>query len=441
MNNLGYQTRVVDDIINYQNKGGRQQQMSLFEAEVRRRTGEEDLLTSKVFGSLSILDRKAVLLPFLRSIGFNFTENEIPSLKIELWNIYGNVEPDVIIESSQRLAFIEVKLDSPSSREQLEKEYRQGSKIKKQFSLLLLTKDSRIPQAVIEAKEALIKDFLKAEINWMRWQQIYPILQDINKGAIDQVSHSLLSEILRLLESKSLRGTTGIRVEWLANSVQSQESLSLLCEEIAIIAQELTSRAVAEGIDPVTPGGSSSNLDRDGRGSSLWEPSNWFTKYLELAYKDSNWVVTQFYHRHLYVRFYLGREEVDIGFIIICNSGNAQRDILDKQHLLFKKLNQHKGVEMVLIPLNTWKSTEEVKVVDSSSTLDAEMLRKFQWLDLKYKLPAKELQGPKVIDKLLNLLLDMRNFINEIELYPKQSEDVDTQNQSITVDEEEWPKS
>lgn len=405
--------------------------MSIFEAEVRHRTGEEDQLTSKVFGSLSILDKRVVLVPFLEALGLSLTESEIPTLTVSLWKMYGDVEPDVIIESTEQMAFIEVKLDSPVSHDQLEKEYRRGMKSKKPFSLFLLNKDFRLPPAVMEAKEHLSKDFPDVKINWVRWQQIYPILIELkSRDALDPVSRSLLSEVLRLLEAKRLRGTMGIKPEWLTKAAGSQEYLSLLCEEIAVIAQELNSRAIPEGLEPVTPGGTASNLDRDGRGASLGDPSGWFPRYLELAYKDSNWIVTQFGHRHLYVRFYLGSEEVNVGFIIACNKGNPQKDILDVQHQLFEKLNDRKDIKAVLIPLYASKASNELTVVDASSTLDGDTLSKFQWLDLRYQLSPTDVKVPAVVETLLSLLLDMRSLVNQVELYPKQPKDLEEEAQT-----------
>ena len=113
--------------------------MSIFEAEVRHRTGDEDILTSRVFGTLSIVDKHTVLAPFLASLGLSLAGEEIPSLTISLWKAYGDTEPDVIIESSAQLIFIEAKLGSPASCEQLEREYKHGRKAKDRFSLFLLT--------------------------------------------------------------------------------------------------------------------------------------------------------------------------------------------------------------------------------------------------------------------------------------------------------------
>ena len=397
--------------------------MSIFEAEVRHRTGDEDILTSRVFGTLSIVDKHTVLAPFLASLGLSLAGEEISSLTISLWKAYGDTEPDVTIESSVQLIFVEAKLGSPASCEQLEREYKRGKKAKDRFSLFLLTKDFREPEAVKEASARLSPDFPDTKITWIRWQQIYAILKEITqREEADPISRSLLSDLLSLLASKGLRGTIGLKYEWLQKVMKSQEALSLLCNEISIFVQELNYQAAEEGLRPVTPGGTSSNIDRDGRGSSLGEPSNWFPKYLEFAYKDESWPVTQFYHRHLYVRFYLGRSEVHIGFIIMASGGKAQQDILEKQPILFERLKEHQDIEVALIPLYVSKARDEVATKDAQAPFEVDELKQFRWLDLRYKLPITALEDQAGVTKVLDHLTKMRNLVNEVKLFPESPE-------------------
>ena len=42
--------------------------MAIFEAELQRKTAPEDQLTSRVFGALSIMDKRNVQIPFLRKL-------------------------------------------------------------------------------------------------------------------------------------------------------------------------------------------------------------------------------------------------------------------------------------------------------------------------------------------------------------------------------------
>ena len=399
--------------------------MPIFEAEVRHRTGDEDVLTSRIFGTLSIVDKHTVLAPFLASLGLSLTEKEIPSLSVSLWKVYGDTEPDVTIESSTQLIFIEAKLGSSASSEQLEREYKHGRKAKDRFSLFLLTKDFSKPEAVKEALGQLSPHFPDAKITWVRWQQIYAILKEITqREEVDTISRSLVSDLLSLLVSKGLRGTIGLKKQWLQKVMASQESISLLCDEISIFVQELNYQAGEEGLKPVTPGGTMSNIDRDGRGSTLGDPSNWFPKYFEFAYRDEGWplTVTQFYHRHLYVRFYLGRGEVHVGFIITASGGKAQQDILEKQPVFFERLKEHPDIEVALIPLYVSKANEEVVTKDAQTPFEVDELKKFQWLDLRYKLPITALEDQAGVTKVLDYLIRMRNFVNEVRLFPEPSE-------------------
>lgn len=393
--------------------------MSIFEAEIRRRTGDEDLLTSKVFGTLNILDRQIILASFLKSIGVSLKEEEIPSLKMKLWSTYTDTEPDVIIESTEQLIFLEIKLDSPVSHEQLVREYKRGKKAKSTFSLFLITKDSQLPPAINYAQEQLSSEFPDVRISWIRWQQIYSIIKEIrNTDGIDAVSCSLLSEILRLLEAKRLRGFMGIKAEWMKKVVASQEHLSSLYDEMAILVQDLNNRVIQYDIAPFTIGGSASNIDRDGRGVSLGEPSGWVTTFIDFTYKDVKWPVTTFSHRHLFVSFHLDEEDIFVGFVIACNKGIPQQDILDTQPRLFKKLQEDPLIEASLIPFS-YKSREEWTTIDTSTALDVEKLSKFLWLELQYKVPITDLKDTSGLEKVLKLLVTLRNLINEVGLQPK----------------------
>ena len=60
--------------------------MGIFEAEVRRHTGEEDILTSRVFGTLEILDQAKFLIPILEQCGVKLAQETAPeSFAFRYW--------------------------------------------------------------------------------------------------------------------------------------------------------------------------------------------------------------------------------------------------------------------------------------------------------------------------------------------------------------------
>jgi len=392
--------------------------MGIFEAEVRGKSGEEDILTSGVFGALDILDKHKVLAPFIELLGVPLDKEEVPSLTLKLWRTYGSREPDVILETTRQLIFIEVKLESLADAQQLEEEYVQGAKAKDTFALFLLTKDYREPQAVNIATQKLLPKYPNAKIIWIRWQRIYAILKEIEQRTeLDAVSHNLLNDILALLGKKGLRGTTGLKREWLQDIAKHQEHLYHLCEELSLFVQELNYLATEKGLEPLTPGGTASNIDRDGRGYSLVEPDNWFPKYLEFAYKDKSWIgITQFLNRHLYFRLHLDTGEAFLGFILLASNANVRKDLLRQKTVISQELQAYPDLELAVVPRNWSKAHGQPFTEDARVLFDDEKLKSYEWLDFRYKLPVGALETESAVESALSRLDWIREFVYKVQL-------------------------
>ena len=85
-------------------------------------------------------------------------------------------------------------------------------------------------------------------------------------------------------------------------------------------------------------------------------------------------------------------------------------------------MKEHPDIEAALIPLYVSKANEEVVAKNAQTPFEVDELKKFQWLDLRYKLPITALEDQGGVTKVLNHLTKMRNFINEVQLFPEPSE-------------------
>jgi len=212
--------------------------MSLFEAEIKGKVGlVEDSLTSKAFGVLDIVDRKQILKPFLTKIGIELTDDDVQNLQIKLWEWQGKTEPDVIIEGSGKLIYVEAKLGSPLGEEQVLNEYRDGVGKNRDFHLIAITRDPLQPQCIDEARYVLSQEFDEVNIHWTRWHDLHSLLKKGHENLSENAERKIVGELINLFESQGLRAFDGFGEEVdnlsIATFTPFFEDLSLFANEIA----------------------------------------------------------------------------------------------------------------------------------------------------------------------------------------------------------------
>ena len=74
------------------------------------------------------------------------------------------------------------------------------------------------------------------------------------------------------------------------------------------------------------------------------------------------------------------------------------------------------------MPLYASKASDGLTLIDTSTTLESDKLSKFQWLDLRYNIPVGDLADNSGLEKVFNKLVEIRDLINDIELFPKPSQ-------------------
>jgi hypothetical protein len=180
--------------------------MGIFEAGVRRRAAEEDILTSYVFGSLEILDRDKFLLPVLKKCKVELAQEAIPeNFAFSYWKKMDKRTPDVILEDKLNLILFENKLNIPLKSPQLVEEYEDGVRCGKNLWLVAVTSDRIEPAEVEQTKERLIKNGTRdPRIRWTNWQTIYAVFRR-NASIGNETEQKFANQLLCLLEAKGLR--------------------------------------------------------------------------------------------------------------------------------------------------------------------------------------------------------------------------------------------
>jgi len=120
----------------------------VFEADIRRHLDvPEDVLTSRVFGSVSLMTDRRVRA-FCVLLGAPARPVGRPTFTF--WPTYRTCEPDVEIRSGTRWAlFVEAKDGSPLTADQLCNEYREGAPVLGRLRVVAVTRDAIEPPAAL----------------------------------------------------------------------------------------------------------------------------------------------------------------------------------------------------------------------------------------------------------------------------------------------------
>jgi len=325
--------------------------IGLFEAEKRGRTGAEDVLTSKVFGVLSKVNREKVLGAILNEFGARISSEELIHANIELWKDYNGTIPDVSIESNSYLIFIECKLNSPISIEQLKREYKEGIKTDKEFRLISLTKDYVQPTEIREFRRE------NPNVSWMNWQGINAKLRGLDLSQLDDISKELVSDLADLLGSQGMRGFAGFEPKIVKDVMQGTTARWTFLGEIPILIGELSGLLESENIELKTMTGNW--FHRDGRATRQDSPYDWIMTHLTFAFGLKEWPFSKFWDdSYLYVRFYLDDDEdckILVGYTIRTKGNKSNQNIIfNKKDDICKELSDN---DKNLILVSPWWET------------------------------------------------------------------------------------
>jgi len=377
--------------------------MSIFEAEKRNKTAPEDQLTSRIFGALAILgkdDKAKVLFPLLKELPLesrvSLTKEQVENAAICLWKCYGGTFPDVSITMRGHLVFIEVKEREKAKFDQIISQYRagRGRKVKDEFTYILVTNDREQPEVVKEAENKLSRSWQDAKIHWLRWPKFWKSLREIENGLKGGTGgdtlKGLISDLVSLLEVKGMKEPTGFKVEWFQKVAESWQSWRELCREISVTIDKLNEEVKKKGLEPLKPMPYYYNVGKDPK---LENSEDWIPDYFGFTYKDEQWkkVTKPQQGVYLFVDFNLYEQpaEVKIGFY---KKGYLREEQNEVRHKA--KDYESKGFELTL------------------DDPDDELY-------LDQGLPLNQLQDDKVVQKLLDKILEARDFANSIESFRK----------------------
>jgi hypothetical protein len=419
----------------------------MFEAEIKNKLkNDEDRLTSYVFGTLEIADRNLVLGTVFSDIGIDIKHENLENLTFRYWEKYSEGDlrvPDVIIEGSNLLIFVENKLDSSVLSDQLIEEFKDGSKHKDNFYLLCLTKDRKEPPEIDQVRSALKVGIER--IKWGSWWWIYDEIQNIlKKQGISNESSKLLNKLLKLLEEKEFVRFRGLNKEILIRISGSPEMFRTFFNDIPLLINELSDRLEEFNIESRRSG--MAYFHRDGRITHMEWPDYWVHTFCTFAFADKKWDLGKFDYSgttYLFVRFYLERHDspIEVGYSIGPlkkeDGIEFETELTDEQ----KKRAWDRLIadqDVYVASISKWYHSECDYAEKLNSVKPAQIkFNKDQRLEFFHKIAFEEIDKPELVNLLVNKIVFWRNIVDELNLLPEGRGEVEEVIEEETSPEKE----
>lgn len=391
--------------------------MGIFEAGRRGHTGEEDMLTSSVFGMLEILDRSKFLAPVLEQCGVELVEDiDLGRLSFNYWESTGKRTPDVILRDKSILISVESKLGSQIDNWQLVEEYEDGIKAQRNFWLIAITADYIQPAELEKAKSVLKeKGFKDPHIKWINWQQIYAFLL-INAEGGNETEQKLIDELLALLKAKGLSMFYQFNETQLSNVATLWSEMPKFLEDYSALLGTLCSRLHERGII------AEESIRHGWIASRLQDSAFWIPRWIGMRAWDNEWEGD--WRQCLIVLFRLKPLELNVGYRLGFGGENLRQ--------MFSGGAKSCGLSETLEAIPNYVVSFYVgdfvltdRVVGENITKDTfslQALGSATNLIIGCVFNHGEVASPKLLDGILECLVRMRDIVKENRLcFPKQA--------------------
>ena len=386
--------------------------MGIFEANIRGHTGDEDTLTSSVFGVLEVVDSSKFLTPILEIWGgWPLDSDRSTDFTFEYWKSAGKRIPDVIIRNNAALIFIECKLGSPADTRQLVEEYKDGVSTGENFRLVLVTADNNKPSEIDAASTKLkAQGFQDPRLQWISWQQIYAVLKQ-NIESDNHVEKRLVQAVLLLLKSKGLSMFEQFQQNQISRVTELWPDMVSFIEECSALFQTLSSHLKEKNIvceDSIRTG----NITR-----LLQHPRYWVPRWLGIRAWDEKW--EKDFHQCLIVLFLLNPLQLNVGYRL--SIGGEYRklwemfsDVAKNRELALKLQERNYSVSLYgadLVP------TAEIGGDDIKQGLATHVTRGVGDVVIGRVFTNDELYSTDLLSNIEECLIELRNIIRDEKLY------------------------
>jgi hypothetical protein len=395
--------------------------MGVFEAEVRRHTGDEDILTSRVFGTLGILDKSKFLASILKQCGVELGEEfGFDCLAFSYWEAIGKRTPDVILRDKSILISIESKLGSSVDTWQLVEEYEDGMKLQRNFWLIAVTAHYVEPSQVKEAKSMLReKGYKDPRIKWINWQQIYAILRT-NAESGNATEQKLIGDLLSLLKAKGLSVFIGFEKAQLSGVAAVWPKVVNFMEGCSAFFGTLSSRLYEKNITCIEKGYVQEIVQTGWRAMGLQDSAYWLPRGIAMRAWDNEWEEKDA-SQGLLARFRLSPLELNAGYCLNVSGRNKTLGLwlteVARRCALAEKLRDLRNCS---VSYYNWDYELTDRLAGdglSEQAFSPEALAKTSFAVIGCVFDEEEMASPKLLDEVEECLVHIRDIINENDLY------------------------
>jgi hypothetical protein len=388
--------------------------VGIFEAELRGHTGGEDVLTSRVFGALEILDTTKFLIPVLKQCGVKLAQEAVPErFSFSYWREMGKRTPDVILEDKLNLIFFENKLNTSLGVRQLVEEYEDGIGCHKNFRLIAVTSDWVEPPEIQQAKELLTREGIKnPEIQWINWQKIYAILHsNANNG--NQIEQKLVSDLLSLLEVEGLSTFVQFPKEQLDSIADLWPQMPGFLEDCSALFGTVSSRLHNKNI------AFEGSIRHGWVATTLRDFGYWMPRWIGIRAWDENWKERD-WRQCLIVLVRLNPLELATGYRLAPAGSESLYELFNEAAQscdLAGRLHAFDCYSVTHYSGDFWPIDRMEKENLNKETFSWEVLRNAQNVIIGRVFNHEEMASPKLLDEVEECLLYMRDIVNENGLY------------------------
>lgn len=414
--------------------------MGIFEAISRGHTGEEDMLSSSVFGILEILDRSKFLAPVLEHCGIALGEEMDPGrLSFSFWESTGKRTPDVILKDKSILISVESKLGEQVDSQQLVDEYEDGMKLHKNFWLVAVTADYVKPTEIEKAKSVLRgREYKDPRVKWVNWQQIYSLLRRNAKNG-NETEQKLIGDLLSLLEAKGLSMFDRFNETQLSSVAALWPEVTDLFHKCSALLGSLSSRLHEKNITCIEKTFNKETVLTGIRSRmALQDFGRWLPGGIGMRMWDNEWKERDPRQGFL-LRLWVSPSTLEVGYRLgfgknlklrrMFSEAAQNCTLAEKLYTVDACVVSYYGSGYKLLNRETGDSLND-------KTFSLKALENTRFLMIGRRFNQEEIVSPRLVDEIEKCLLQMRDIVNKNDLYFSGQAIYDTEEKEEEEEEE-----
>lgn len=252
--------------------------MSLYAAEAHSRTGREEVLLSRLFGTLDLLDRGTYLGALMKAAEVDIAHGDLGTAQIQFWPELGACRPDVVLECDSLLLFVVCMEKESIDKARLQALAERGWKFSPRFNLLVITDGNQMPPAV----EELAGEFppqRKPPLRWIAWSSVYQVLhRSLRDKKEEPPTRDVLRDFLGLLTAEGLAPFIGFEPSVLRAYRETLPAFDRLHHSARLFVSDLDAHLQTKEIRRISM-----------RGEGDGDLPAHAPRVLDVAYADESW--------------------------------------------------------------------------------------------------------------------------------------------------------